>query len=255
MGILKEEIIGGQRLILGDCLTVMPLLGEFDHVISDPPYEAIMHDKLKKQRAKKSSYYDHQITDINFEGVDDIRDEIAENCTRLSNGWSLIFCMAEGVGSWRDSFELAKAKWKRTLIWIKPDGMPQFNGQSPAAGYECMALSWCGSGHSSWNGGGAHGTYTFSKGGKVSAHPTEKPIKLMAELVRLYSNQNQTILDPFMGSGTTLVACQKLGRKGTGIELDPDYFAIACKRVDEATRQPDLFVESPKPEPTQGGFL
>ena len=48
-----------------------------------------------------------------------------------------------------------------------------------------------------------------------------------------------------MGSGTTLVACQKLGRKGTGIELDPDYFEVACKRVDEAARQPDLFVKNP----------
>jgi DNA modification methylase len=64
----------------------------------------------------------------------------------------------------------------------------------------------------------------------------------------------ETILDPFMGSGTTLVACQKLGRKGVGIELDPDYFEIACKRVDEATRQPDLFVSDPDPQPTQGGL-
>lgn len=57
-----------------------------------------------------------------------------------------------------------------------------------------------------------------------------------------------------MGSGTTLVACQKLGRQGTGIELDPDYFDIACRRVDEATRQPDMFVSQSAPAPTQGGF-
>ena len=61
----------------------------------------------------------------------------------------------------------------------------------------------------------------------------------------------QTILDPFMGSGTTLVACQRLGRSGTGIELDPEYFEIACKRVDEASRQPDMFVAAPKAEPQQ----
>jgi DNA modification methylase len=60
-----------------------------------------------------------------------------------------------------------------------------------------------------------------------------------------------TILDPFMGSGTTLVACAKLGRKGIGIELDPDYFEIACKRVEEAYRQPDLFVDQPAPAPKQ----
>jgi DNA modification methylase len=60
----------------------------------------------------------------------------------------------------------------------------------------------------------------------------------------------KTILDPFMGSGTTLVACAKLGRKGIGIELDPDYFDIACRRVEQAYRQPDLFIPQP-PTPKQ----
>ncbi len=63
-----------------------------------------------------------------------------------------------------------------------------------------------------------------------------------------------TILDPFMGSGTTLVACQRLGRMGTGIEIDPEYFAIACKRVDEAARQPDMFVQPPRTTTVQEGF-
>lgn len=62
-----------------------------------------------------------------------------------------------------------------------------------------------------------------------------------------FAPQAETILDPFLGSGTCLVACAKLGRKGIGIELDPDYFDIACKRVEEAYRQPDLFVAPPEP--------
>ena len=85
------------------------------------------------------------------------------------------------------------------------------------------------------------------------AHPSQKPLALMEWCLSFLPNAT-TILDPFMGSGTTLVACQKLGRKGTGIELDPDYFDIACKRVDEATRQPDMFVSQAAPAPTQGGF-
>ena len=67
--------------------------------------------------------------------------------------------------------------------------------------------------------------------------------------------EGETILDPFLGSGTTLVACQRMGRHGTGIELDPDYFAIACKRVDEAARQDDLFIAAPPPKPKQEPLL
>ena len=83
---------------------------------------------------------------------------------------------------------------------------------------------------------------------------TGKPVALMEWCLGFLPNAD-TILDPFMGSGTTLVACAKLGRRGIGIELDPDYFDIACKRVEEAYRQPDLFVDQPKTaEPTQEGF-
>ena len=88
---------------------------------------------------------------------------------------------------------------------------------------------------------------------KGRVHPTQKPVALMEWCLGFLPNA-QTILDPFMGSGTTLVACAKLGRAGIGIELDPDYFQIACDRVQKAYDQPDLFVEQPKPAPTQEGF-
>ena len=65
---------------------------------------------------------------------------------------------------------------------------------------------------------------------------------------------NGHALDPFMGSGTTLVACQRMGRHGTGIELDPEYFAIACKRVDEAARQPDMLIPETMLKPVQEDF-
>jgi DNA modification methylase len=82
--------------------------------------------------------------------------------------------------------------------------------------------------------------------GKV-AHPTQKPLALMEWC--LGKIKGETILDPFMGSGTTLVACANLGRKGIGIEIDERYFDTACRRVEEAYRQPRLFTEpAPKPE-------
>ena len=85
-------------------------------------------------------------------------------------------------------------------------------------------------------------------------HPNEKPIRLIEQIVKRHSNVGTAILDPFMGSGTTLVACQKMGRAGTGIELDPDYYEIACRRVDEAARQPDMFVASTQ-KPVQESMI
>ena len=96
----------------------------------------------------------------------------------------------------------------------------------------------------------SHGSYQDEKSGD---HPTQKPVALM-EWCLGFLPDAKTILDPFMGSGTTLVACQRMGRHGTGIELDPDYFDIACRRVDEAARQPDLLIPETRPQPVQGGF-
>jgi site-specific DNA-methyltransferase (adenine-specific)/modification methylase len=90
-----------------------------------------------------------------------------------------------------------------------------------------------------WNG-------MIRKGDDVREHPTQKPVGVMEWCITHLPETADTILDPFMGSGTTLVACVKLGRRGIGIEIDPDYFEIACRRVEEATRQPDLFVSPPE---------
>jgi hypothetical protein len=84
-------------------------------------------------------------------------------------------------------------------------------------------------------------------------HPTQKPVELMGWCLGFLPNA-QTILDPFMGSGTTLVACQRMGRHGIGIELDPAYFDIACKRVEQAASQPDLLIPETQPNPVQGGL-
>ncbi len=85
-----------------------------------------------------------------------------------------------------------------------------------------------------------------------TGHPTQKPLRVM-EWCLGFLPDARTILDPFMGSGTTIVACQRLGRAGIGIELDPGYFDIACRRVEDAMRQPDLFI-APAKAPVQEGF-
>ena len=92
--------------------------------------------------------------------------------------------------------------------------------------------------------------WEFGTDAQRHGHPTQKPVDLMQYIVRLSVRPNGEALDPFMGSGTTGVACVNLGRKFTGIELDPGYFDIACKRIEEAYKQPRLF-EEPRPKPVQ----
>ena len=251
----RKETIGDCTLYLGDCMSVMPALGKFDAVVTDPPYEAVMQKKwgvLNKQ--SPSSHVRHD--KLGFGAIDDIRNDVAGLICAASNGWAIVFCMAEGVRAWRDSIESAGVKYKRALVWVKPDAMPQFNGQGPSVGHEMMVSAWCGSGHSRWNGGGKPGTFIYNKntpGG--AAHPTQKPLPLMLDLISLFSDRATTILDPFMGSASTGVACVKLGRKFTGIELDPDYFNIACERIQKAYDQPDMFVAPPEPPQKQEALL
>jgi len=85
-------------------------------------------------------------------------------------------------------------------------------------------------------------------------HPNEKPLGLVQLFIDLHSKPGQVVLDPFMGSGTTLVACAQSGRHGIGIELDEDHFNTACRRVEEAYRSPQLY-SAPQPKPEQLGMF
>jgi site-specific DNA-methyltransferase (adenine-specific) len=240
---IDPVIIGDCTLYNGNCLEVMAGLEPVSHVISDPPYEKEAH---KTGRRTQKSVKTGINVDLDFAAITEtLRDDVSKAAAVLSQGWIIFFCQAEAAGDWRDSLEAAKAKYKRTMIWVKPDSTPQLNGQMPAPGYESMPLAWCGVGHSRWNAGGKRGVYTHltNQRDRDGRHPTEKPIPLMRELLQDFTNPGQTILDPFMGSGTTGVACAKMGRKFIGIELDRKYFDIACERITRAYEQGDMFSE------------
>jgi site-specific DNA-methyltransferase (adenine-specific) len=194
---------------------------------------------------------------VDFDSVDGLRDEVAAEVVRLSAGWVLLFCTPEGVAPWRDALEAAGARYKRACVWVKPDSAPQFNGQGPAMGAEMFVSAWCGSGFSRWNGGGRRNVFVYpcQPPDRTGLHPTEKPLSLMGELVRLFSNVGDVVLDPFMGIGSTGLAAIKLGRTFIGIEKDPKYFEIACKRIEDAYKQGDLFVSPPENKPEQMTLL
>ena len=254
--IKREEIIGDCRLLLGDCLEIMPTLPAVDHVITDPPYEETMHAAKKAANRRIRTDGRVEIKPLDFASIDAIRVPIAEEITRLSLGWSIIFCAPEGVGRWADVINATPAKYKRACVWVKPDSTPQLNGQGPAMGAENFVVSWCGSGYARWNAGGKRGVYTrmTNPPDRHGGHPTEKPWRLLADLLVDFTNYGETILDPFMGSGTTGVACVREGRSFIGIEIDEGYFNIACKRIRDEYARPRLALE-PAPQPVQEPLL
>ena len=255
---MKAVTIGNATLYCGSCEDVLPTLQPVDCVITDPPYESDAHT-LQRRVLRETIGKNKRLVSsepLPFTSIDaELRTSVSQHIGLLSRGWVLVFCQVEGVLPWKDALEAAGAKYKRTMVWVKPDAMPQFSGDRPGIGYESIVAAWCASGRSKWNGGGRTGVFTFNKNdGKGKApHPTTKPRPLMSELVRLFSNEGDTILDPFMGSGTTGVAAVGLERKFIGIELDPTYFDIACQRLEDASRNLSLFSmckQSPRPEQT-----
>jgi site-specific DNA-methyltransferase (adenine-specific) len=247
---MRVENIGSATLILGDCLEVLPTHAAVQAVITDPPFEADAHTLQRRVLGKGiTRSRDLENAALPFPPLTpEQRDGLARWSATYCLGWFLAFCQTEGIGSWRASLETAGAKWRRAGIWVKPDGSPQLSGDRPGQGHEAIAMAWCGKGRSQWNGGGKHGVFTFCKhdngtghGGAPNEHPTQKPLALMERLVSLFTNPGDTVCDPFMGAGSTGIACINQGRAFSGIEVNEEYFEIACRRIRAAHAQQRLF--------------
>tara|TARA_R100001086_G_scaffold225289_2_gene143584 strand:- start:27441 stop:28217 length:777 start_codon:yes stop_codon:yes gene_type:complete len=253
----RKEVIGDCELYLGNSLEIIPELEMVDHVFGDPPYEESLHASKSSLRVRVRSDSGPDLKGLNFDSINSIRSEVVKATEAACRGWVGYFCTVEGVAPWADEINASSIKYKRACVWVKPDSTPQLNGQGPAQGAEMFVTGWNGQGHAKWNSGGKRGVYTHcvNQVTREGTHPTEKPISLMREILTDFTNAGETILDPFMGSGTTGVACVQLQRKFIGIELNETYFDISCKRIEEAYRQPQLFpVEKPKPAKTRNLF-
>jgi site-specific DNA-methyltransferase (adenine-specific) len=238
----------GWEMHLGDCLEVMATLDKVDHVITDPPYEAEAHSLQRrvavgvaqggKARGKRAGWNKADkvvVAPLDFPAIGPAeRDACAVQFGRLAIRWSLVFCQAEAVAVWRDALTAGGMSFRRAAVWVKPDAQPQLSGDRPGMGYESIVCAHA-PGRSAWNGGGRVGVFTHCKNdhvlGTTGSHPTQKPRALMVELVEHFTDPGETILDAFAGSGTTGVACLRLGRRFIGIEKDPKYFALACERL------------------------
>lgn len=229
---------------LGDCLGPEGLASlpdkSVDHVITDPPYETEAHsDMVRRLDGPGRGASVPVAAPLDFGSMDErTRSQVAREMARVARRWVVVFCQAEGVSAWRSALQAGGASYRRACVWVKPDGMPQISGDRPGMGYESIVTAHA-PGRSRWNGGGRVGVYTFLRcqGGRASEHPTQKPRDLMEALVRDFTDAGETIIDPFAGSGTTGVACKRLGRSFIGWERDPKYHRIAEKRIAEAREQ------------------
>lgn len=237
--ILRDITIGGCRMILADCLQVLPDLEDVDHVICDPPYEDDLHAAKDKESGHVRQDGGTLGQPLGFSGIVKIREDVVRLCGQISKGWFIAFSTLEGTGRWADCINASPIRYKRGCLWVKPDAMPQMNGQGPAQGAECFVTAWCAPGVSKWNAGGKRGVYTYltNPPDRHGAHPTEKPWRLLRDIVLDFTKPGQTVLDPFAGSGTTAVACVLTGRKAICIELNPIHFETMRLRVEKAVAQ------------------
>lgn len=250
------------QLYCGDCLEVLPTLqaGSVDAVVTDPPYGTtdIAWDKghdwdtwwaeIERMLAPNS-------LTICFSAQPFTTDLINSNRRRFL--YELIWCKTMGMGFLDANKRPLKAhenilvfgpSWYGQACRKLSTYNPQWNQGKPyvkARGEDKCAQYAKTHAATTENDGRRHPLdyITFSNGNNHSEHPTQKPVDLMAWLIRSYSNEGDTILDPFMGSGTTGVACVQTGRNFIGIEIDPMYFAIAQRRIAEAQQQLALPLE------------
>ena len=224
---MRKEVIGAAELYLGDCRDVLPMVGAVDACITDPPYG--IGYKGPQQGATPTGKHNRRNTDNVTIAVfgDDVQFEPAP------------FLDFPEVILWGGNHFAARLPHGRWMAWDKLAGLPEFDSFSD------VEFAWR-------KGRGKDRIFSHmwkgicqasEKGGDTRQHPTQKPVALMKWCVGLVPDA-QTILDPFMGSGTTGVAAVQMGRKFIGIERDEGYFDIACRRIEQAQRQADMFMKA-----------
>lgn len=230
---MKPVIIGDAQLYLGDCVEILPLIGKVDAVITDPPYGISYVGKAGRLGSREK-----KVNSKNWNPI--IGDDKPFDPSLLLNYETVLMFGANHYASRLPQ----DGKW---LVWVKRDRgvsnshadceIAWINKKGPARVFQHLWMGVC----------------RDSEAGEEVLHPTQKPVAVMAWCIE-QAGKPEVILDPFMGSGTTGVAAIQLGCKFVGIERDPAYFDVACKRIERAVSQGKLFAPEPVKQ-VQESFL
>ena len=245
---MRVEKIGDATLYLGDCMEVLPTLGKVDAVITDPPYGIGLVKKTSDYRDSKF-----------FDAGESIKASVLyeDEPTKIR---ALI----------RAVVPLALSISERALFFTGPAMLWEYPEPASIGSVFTMA----GAGRTAWGFQCTHPVLFYGKdpflqdgkGGRPNSlkddqpntekvdHPCPKPLAWMRWAITRASRPGEITLDPFMGSGTTGVAAIQLGRKFIGIEREPKYFDIACRRIEQAYKQRPLFEAEQPPKPVQLGL-
>jgi len=233
----RVEVIGDCTLYLGDCLEILPTLGKVDAVVTDPPYGIGLNTDNSRFSGGNTASIARRGNGIGSANGAPIANDaepfdpsplLAMSCEKIVWGWN----------NYPDKLPRGAC-----LVWLKR------NDDAFGSFLSDAELAWMSKGHGVY----CRRDLTNNAIALERSHPTQKPVALM-EWCLGFLPKAETILDPYCGSGTTGVACVNLGRSFIGIEIEPRYFDIACRRIEEAYKQPRLFAE-PQPKPKQEALL
>lgn len=255
---MSEQVVeasSDHQIILGDCLAGMRGLADGSVGVSllDPPYSEYVHSKFHRHERNDGA---EPRAPIEFASLDNAT-AVAVELVRLTRRWIVVFCDELSLAVWRKELQAAGGEYVRFGIWVKSDGAPQMTGDRPGIPCEHLAIAHGAraSGKMHWNSGGKPARWfgPCQERAVARVHATQKPEWLMDALVRDFTDPGELVLDPFAGSGTTGVACKRLGRRFLGFERDPKFHAAAVKRLD-GTRQQFEFAPRPA-KPKQMGLI
>lgn len=248
---MRVEHIGDATLYLGDAFEIVPTIGRVDLVCVDPPYSARCHtghDAGSADARDGAARSGLGYSALSSEDVARLADAYAATCS----GWIVWMTDSDLALAVRTALEEVGRYAFAPLPFYQAGRSVRLSGDGPSSWTDWIVVART-KAQMKW--GTLPGGYVAGPGWNDKARMGGKPTALMEALVRDYSRPGDTVLDSHMGAGTTGVACMRTGRKFIGCEIDPDAFALSCRRIEQAYKQRPLFEAEPQRQPEQLGLV